>query len=1318
MTPIAAAACAVLLFTLTPGARAQEAPKRLSDWLLEQPQKAEVYPLGLSWRVPEEVAAQSLLKRDLLQALASVGTEASGRLGEWVGGLPVTGRVPVAVADARWLQANAARDPMLQPHHRVVLPSRPESVTVITDRGARCAVAHASGRGARAYVEACGSDPVDWAWIAQPDGRVQRYGIALWNREAQDEPAPGAWIWAPGRASDWPDKASELLVRFLATQGPAPDEKRGLTPEIVTLTPFTLTPFRVTASDWGDVGLLQTPTARMGRTGSFRFNYSRVQPYSRGNIFVQPFDWLEAGFRYSGISNRLYDPTGALNTGQSAKDKGFDAKFRLWTESAYVPEVAIGLRDLAGTGLFSGEYLVANKRSGDFDWSLGLGWGYIGARGDVRNPLRLASKSFETRKGSTVEGGTFALSSYFRGPAAFFGGVQYQSPWEPLILKVEYDGNDYQHDPQANNQRQRSPWNLGLVYRAARWVDLSLAVERGTTLMFGVTFHTDLDGMQMPKLADPPRVPVAAGRPQRAADWKATGAELARQTDWTVENISRRGRELRVVVDDAAGIHWRERVDRAAAVLHRDAPAEVDRFTLAYRQRGAEVAEHVIDREAWVNERMRPLPPGERRETVVARDSIGEGPEDATLFERRPPAFESRLGMDFQYTLGGPDAFALYQFSAAGRAKLRLRHDTWVSGKLRLGLVNNYDKFKYTAPSNLPRVRTFLREYLTTSAITLPNLQLTHVGKLSANHYYSVYGGLLEEMFAGAGGEWLYRPFASPIAFGIDLNAVRQRDFHQNFAFRDYRTVTGHATWYWNTGWHDMQVNISAGRYLAKDAGATLELSRTFRNGVAVGAFATKTNVSAARFGEGSFDKGVYLSIPFDVMLTRSSSSVGSFLWKPLTRDGGARLTRAEPLYSITSLRDERTLLIGPAPKPNEISIPADRREPWSFAPTGPAPYVQVPARAPAAAWTKDARLEHALVQALYAQQFRNIDVAYGRSQQLTVALSHESLRPASLAIGRAVRTALRLAPLEVREIRVTLSERAEPVVSYDFIDLKRLEQFLRGEIGSKELQDMVAVEWHNPAMRESDPLARLRDLETIDATPRVADLLPDARPAKRLVDDVVGAEQIAAGADWLTAGAIGAGMVLASAVLDKRAFRFATDHAGSRWVKGPTKVGNALPWIGMGAAALAALDGSDPRRSRIGYAAAEAGAISFLAATGLKYAVGRARPDAGLGSGTFRSFSADDRYQAFPSRHAAVAWAVATPFAREYGADWLYGAAAITTLARVGSREHWVSDAVAGSLLGYAVGHLFHEASRTRSKGAPRVLLERNGIKLAWALD
>ena len=72
------------------------------------------------------------------------------------------------------------------------------------------------------------------------------------------------------------------------------------------------------------------------------------------------------------------------------------------------------------------------------------------------------------------------------------------------------------------------------------------------------------------------------------------------------------------------------------------------------------------------------------------------------------------------------------------------------------------------------QVRTFLREYLTTSKLQMANLQLTHVGKLTENQYYNVYGGYLEEMFAGVGAEWMYRRFGSGTAVGVDVNAVQQ----------------------------------------------------------------------------------------------------------------------------------------------------------------------------------------------------------------------------------------------------------------------------------------------------------------------------------------------------------------------------------------------------------------------------------------------------------------------------------------------------------------------------------------------------------------
>jgi hypothetical protein len=160
------------------------------------------------------VPGQTLVKLEIVTALAAGQRGVSGdaaalkRLKDWISGLPVTGRVPVASADGRWLQVNPSRDPLLAPGHSLVMPRRPRTVTVVASDGMRCAVVHQAGREARAYIDACSRAGVDWAWIAQPDGRVQRAGIALWNRERQDEPAAGAWIWAPARGAGWDDPFS------------------------------------------------------------------------------------------------------------------------------------------------------------------------------------------------------------------------------------------------------------------------------------------------------------------------------------------------------------------------------------------------------------------------------------------------------------------------------------------------------------------------------------------------------------------------------------------------------------------------------------------------------------------------------------------------------------------------------------------------------------------------------------------------------------------------------------------------------------------------------------------------------------------------------------------------------------------------------------------------------------------------------------------------------------------------------------------------------------------------------------------------------
>lgn len=1416
--------------------------RRLSDWLLQEPAalRPEAYPLGLSWRVPAQLPAQAAARLALLKDLApgagalKADAEAMRRLAELIGALPATGRVRVALADGRWLQSNPDRNPVLEPGHTVVMPARPRTVTVVSARGTRCAVAHAPGRGAMAYVSTCSpssSRRVDWVWVVQPDGRVQRSGVALWNAEAQDEPAPGAWIWAPPRDGGWTEAFSSALAQFLATQGPAPDINAGLqvtadasrageagrvaagataggktgapvgrddpadrdiangvrdtpiqaaarAPEAAPKEASNAVPaampavrvtdsspaagsshaagaaasvevfnavspaddglrsngLRLTAGDWGSVGLLQSPTARMAPEGRLTSSISTISPYTHINVFAQPFPWLEAGFRYTDVSNRLYGP--AIAGTQSYKDKSVDFKFRLFEESALWPELSLGARDVTGTGFFSGEYLVASKRTGPFDWSLGLGWGYLGARGNIRNPLRFLGRS-ETRNAVVVgQGGNFSFGNYFSGPTSLFGGVQYQTPWENLILKLEYDGNDYQHEPQANNQLVKSPWNIGAVYRLGGGADLTFAFERGNRLMLGLAFSTQLDRLGFPKLADPPRVPVSPSRPARDPEWSTTVRDLVTQTQWDVRRVEQRGADVAVQFEGSSAGYWQDRIDRAASVLHRDAPADVRSFTLQHAQRGLPMTEQRIDRETWVQKRFEALPPAGQRDAVILQPPGGSArpdvnaPEPKILATRDKPRFEATPGVDYLQGLGGPDGFLLYQISATGDAKFRFTEQTWVQGTLDLGLINNYEKFKFTAPSNAPRVRTLIREYVTSTPLQMRNLQVNHVGRWSQNQYYAVYGGYLEMMYAGVGAEWLWRPHASSVAFGVDANLVQQREFTQGFGLRDYKVATGHATLYWDTGWQGVRAILSAGRYLAKDIGATILLERTFDNGVSFGGWFSRTSMSAAEFGEGSFDKGLFVRIPFDALLLRSSGGTAQLNYHPLLRDGGAKLSRGISLYAETTSRGNEALRRRPAPVDNVI--PADRPDPERAKFDRPPAFTQVLPRAEsaqqpfqAAAVAPDSRPQPVnadpsmrLTQALHAQGYRNIAVEFDSTRRLNVTASNEAIVERSRAVGRAARAALRHAPLDAREIRVTLLEAGAPFVTYEFLDLNALSQFFDGTLERAALAPTVKVTQEWGAVGEPEPLAQLDDVSPIGDR-SVIDI---ARPAldltRRVAGDVLGAAGVARDTNWAQAGLLGAGLVLASSLLDNRADRWARDHGGNSLVKRFIQGGNALPWIGMGVAALAALDGSERGRSRAGFAALEAGAASYAAATGFKYLVGRARPDSGLGHSSFDAFSTNATNSAFPSRHSAVAWAVATPFALEYDAPWIYSLAAATSLARVGSREHWVSDVVGGGLLGYAMGYWFWRSARDASIGRPRLLVTPRSIGLGWLME
>ena len=295
---------------------------------------------------------------------------------------------------------------------------------------------------------------------------------------------------------------------------------------------------RYTQNDFGGVGLLQTPTARMAPAGELSLNANRTEPYSRYSLSLQPLDWLEGTFRYTAITNHKYGAE-AFSGDQSYKDKAVDAKARLWQESHWLPEVALGFRDIGGTGLFSSEYFVANKRYKNLDFSLGIAWGYIGNRGDFDNPLGFIDDHFDSRPAiDASNAGNVNTSSYFRGSPSLFGGVVYQTPWSPLSLKLEFDGNDYKHEPFNTSQAQDSPINIGAVYKLNENIDLTAGWERGNTALLGITLHTNFVSRKAPvKTYDPPAQPLPTqipSKPLDQVDWAEVSKNLESNAGYTV----------------------------------------------------------------------------------------------------------------------------------------------------------------------------------------------------------------------------------------------------------------------------------------------------------------------------------------------------------------------------------------------------------------------------------------------------------------------------------------------------------------------------------------------------------------------------------------------------------------------------------------------------------------------------------------------------------------------------------------------------------------------------------------------------------------
>ena len=66
-------------------------------------------------------------------------------------------------------------------------------------------------------------------------------------------------------------------------------------------------------------------------------------------------------------------------------DRSFDLHYLLNKEKNIFPSIALGVRDFIGTGLYSGEYIVAKSLGSKLKISGGMGWGRFAGTNNYSN---------------------------------------------------------------------------------------------------------------------------------------------------------------------------------------------------------------------------------------------------------------------------------------------------------------------------------------------------------------------------------------------------------------------------------------------------------------------------------------------------------------------------------------------------------------------------------------------------------------------------------------------------------------------------------------------------------------------------------------------------------------------------------------------------------------------------------------------------------------------------------------------------------------------------------------------------------------------
>jgi membrane-associated phospholipid phosphatase len=663
--------------------------------------------------------------------------------------------------------------------------------------------------------------------------------------------------------------------------------------------------FASTPASQGQSGYINMPSAWTEADGTVSTGYSYDQPYGSFWVSATALPFLQMTGRYVSVTGipGFTNVRGEYGSEYGRyKDKVVDAKLRLLSQAGWMPEVAIGATDLLGTELFKGQYIVASK-----------------VFGSARNIE--ASVGYGNKR-----------------PDGVFGGLR----WVPLAMPnwavvAEYDANDYKKDFKADRtaagRRDKGP-AVGLEYRWG-WLGAQVARHRdhfSANAFLSIPFS---EREFIPKMVEPaPFDPKKAPARVSSADWQQSGhgAELVQalvEQDFKNVRVELDGTVLKLTLTNMRISNMGRAIGRATRTALAFAPEGTRAIKVTYTKLEQPIATYefqdlqrltdyltgLANRASFLQTVLvRYATPADHIEdqhgllTAVREDrkalavQTGQDGNIVQVVSEDREANRFKLIPKLGFFFNDPSGALRYEVSAAANVDKRLGQGTYLNSAFRLDLFENVSGVTQTSNSLLPHVRTDIAEYKRGGRFKLNKLLLNQYLTLDERLYARASGGFYEEMYRGVGGQVLYLPKASHWAADISVDALQQRGYKGWFDKYGYQTVTALGALHYKLP-YDITASARAGRFLARDEGVRLEFKRRFPSGVEIGAWYTRTNgkdiTNPGSPADPYNDKGIFLSIPLNIMLPSDTQATAGMMLSPWTRDVGQMVSSPGDLYEL-----------------------------------------------------------------------------------------------------------------------------------------------------------------------------------------------------------------------------------------------------------------------------------------------------------------------------------------------------------------------------------------------------------------------------------